>query len=85
MLMCLFHCIWVSCLGVCQIYQVIFLAMTTNERMNVRRYKHFHTSRPGVYSSPFSDGHVRNLVRFFSGGRGMYHRHQDLDRQDRIV
>ena len=41
MLMCLFHCIWVSCLGVCQIYQVIFLAMTTNERMNASRYRHF--------------------------------------------
>ena len=76
---------WTVLLLVCQVYQISHLAMTTNERMNVRRYKHFHTSRPGVYSSPFSDGHVRNLVRFFSGGRGMYHRHQDLDRQDRIV
>ena len=57
MLMCLFHCIWVSCLGVCQIYQVIFLAMTTNERMNASRYRHFQR---GTYSrlkkiSIFSD------------------------------
>ena len=41
--MTLFHCIWVSCLGVCQIYQVAVLAMTTNERMNAARYRHFQS------------------------------------------
>ena len=41
LVMCVFHFIWVGCLAVCQTYQVIWLAMTTNERMNAARYKHF--------------------------------------------
>ena len=43
LIMSLFHCVWVSCLGVCQIYQVVVLAMTTNERMNAARYRHFQS------------------------------------------
>ena len=41
--MALFHCVWVSCLAVCQLYQVVCLAMTTNERMNAGRYRHFQS------------------------------------------
>ena len=41
LVMCVFHFIWVGCLAVCQTYQVVWLAMTTNERMNASRYKHF--------------------------------------------
>ena len=43
LIMALFHCVWVSCLGVCQMYQVAVLAMTTNERMNAARYRHFQS------------------------------------------
>lgn len=58
-----FHFIWVSCLMVCQIYQVMCLAMTTNERMNAGRYKHFHVGgRRGEIRSPFNRGVIQNLV-----------------------
>jgi len=58
----LFHSCWVSCLAVCQLYQVVVLAMTTNERMNQARYKHFHTGRRGVMRSPFDRGAWQNFV-----------------------
>ena len=48
MIMTMFHCVWVSCLGVCQVYQVFVLAMTTNERMNAARYKHFKSGNKFV-------------------------------------
>ena len=76
---------WSIVLLSCHLYQISHLGMTTNERLNVNRYKHFHTSRPGVFSSPFRDGHVRNIIRFFCGGNGMYHSRQDMEKQDRIV
>lgn len=62
--MSLFHSIWVSCLAVCQLYQVIVLAMTTNERMNAGRYRHFQTGSRGVHISPFTRGWWQNLVDF---------------------
>jgi len=62
LLNCMFHSVWVSCLSVCQLYQVIILAMTTNERMNMGRYKHFHTARRGVMVSPFDKGIWQNFV-----------------------
>ncbi|XP_052064868.1 palmitoyltransferase ZDHHC17-like [Mytilus californianus] len=37
-----FHFCWVGILLVCQLYQVMWLAMTTNERLNAHRYKYFH-------------------------------------------
>jgi len=64
LLNCLFHSSWVSCLAVCQMYQVVILAMTTNERMNQGRYKHFHRGPRGVYRSPFDKGIWQNLVDF---------------------
>ena len=51
--MSLFHCVWVSCLAVCQLYQVIVLAMTTNERMNAGRYRHFQTGKAGCHQLGF--------------------------------
>ena len=38
--------------------------MTTNERMNLSRYAHFHTGRRGSYDSPFDRGMWQNLVDF---------------------
>ena len=38
--------------------------MTTNERFNARRYKHFQI-RKGSYSSPFNAGFVNNFKNFF--------------------
>ena len=37
-----FHICWVGVLLVCQLYQIMWLAMTTNERLNSHRYKYFH-------------------------------------------
>merc|ERR1719481_151342 len=65
MSMAVFHFIWVTCLAVCQIYQVSVLAMTTNERMNSARYRHFkHGTRPGSQVSPFDRGVWQNVVDF---------------------
>ncbi|KFM66096.1 Palmitoyltransferase ZDHHC17, partial [Stegodyphus mimosarum] len=49
----LLHSIWVGCLLLCQLYQVVWLAMTTNERMNCSRYRHFKKDKKGVIRSPF--------------------------------
>lgn len=49
LIMCLFHFIWVGCLAVCQTYQVVWLAMTTNERMNAARYRHFQRGEAAHY------------------------------------
>jgi len=63
-LMCAFHAVWVTCLAVCQLYQVIVLAMTTNERMNAGRYRHFQSGGRGVHISPFDRGWWQNFVDF---------------------
>jgi hypothetical protein len=55
------HISWVSILTLCQSYQVIFLGMTTNERMNRGRYRHFQANGG---KSPFDRGPFRNLVDF---------------------
>jgi palmitoyltransferase len=59
------HTIWVGCLLVCQLYQVVWLAMTTNERMNCRRYPHFKRDYNGHVSSPFNRGIIQNFFDFF--------------------
>ncbi|XP_023244281.1 palmitoyltransferase ZDHHC17-like [Centruroides sculpturatus] len=59
------HGMWVGCLLVCQIYQIVWLAMTTNERMNCARYSHFKRNKQGIIISPFHHGVCRNLVDFF--------------------
>ncbi|XP_060530726.1 palmitoyltransferase Hip14 [Cylas formicarius] len=57
-----FHSIWVFMLLICQLYQITFLGMTTNERMNKGRYSHF-VANGG--KSPFTKGPIRNLMEFF--------------------
>lgn len=68
-----FHWMWVTTLAACQAYQISFLAMTTNERMNAGRYAHFrqhggghHAHQGGGHShlSPFSKGCWQNTVDF---------------------
>ncbi|CAG2170646.1 unnamed protein product [Oppiella nova] len=51
------HSIWVFCL-------VVWLGMTTNERMNCRRYKHFKRDDNGAPISPFNRGVCNNLLDF---------------------
>ncbi|XP_066137592.1 palmitoyltransferase Hip14 [Euwallacea fornicatus] len=57
-----FHGIWVLMLLICQLYQIAFLGMTTNERMNKSRYSHFIANGG---KSPFSKGILGNLFDFF--------------------
>lgn len=38
--------------------------MTTNERMNLYRYKHFQDPKTGEIRSPFHRGRIQNLVDF---------------------
>ena len=51
-------------LVLCQTYQVVFLGMTTNERMNLGRYTHFRKRGKTELESPFSRGSWNNLVDF---------------------
>lgn len=62
----LLHAAWVSTLFTCQMYQIMCLGMTTNERMNSGRYKHFHKSGRlnGAPHSPFHRGLCQNLIDF---------------------
>ncbi|KAK8391811.1 hypothetical protein O3P69_017445 [Scylla paramamosain] len=55
------HAAWVATLLGCQLYQVLILGMTTNERMNCYRYKHFQVGKKGEVRSPFHRGVWRNL------------------------
>ncbi|XP_002008313.3 palmitoyltransferase Hip14 [Drosophila mojavensis] len=57
----LLHMSWVILLTVCQTYQVVCLGMTTNERMNRGRYRHFQ-AKGG--QSPFTRGPLLNLIDF---------------------
>lgn len=74
------HTVWVVAILICQLYQMLWLAMTTNERANSSRYKHFHraTKQPvpsgrckqllhqqSHYISPFDLGLFFNMVDFF--------------------
>lgn len=58
----LLHLAWVSMLAVCQTYQIVILGMTTNERMNKDRYRHFQKTNG---KSPFTQGWIKNCVDFF--------------------
>jgi hypothetical protein len=51
-LIAIMNIIWISALCVCHVYQAVFLALTTNERINLSRYKHFY-SKDGSYHNPF--------------------------------
>ncbi|CAG9811097.1 unnamed protein product [Chironomus riparius] len=57
-----FHIFWVTILSVIQFYQIVFMGMTTNERVNRGRYKHF--AELGG-KSPFHLGLLNNLADFF--------------------
>ena len=48
------------------VFQIVCLAMTTNERMNLSRYTHFHSKneKKGKFNSPFDRGMWQNLVDF---------------------
>ncbi|XP_043191814.1 palmitoyltransferase ZDHHC17-like [Amphibalanus amphitrite] len=59
------HTMWVSALFCCQMYQVSWLAMTTNERINAGRYKHFSDPDSCERRSPFDRGPIQNAVDFF--------------------
>lgn len=56
-----FHLLWVSILTSIQIYQIVFIGMTTNERINRGRYKHF--AELGG-KSPFHNGPLNNIAEF---------------------
>ncbi|KAF8764777.1 Palmitoyltransferase ZDHHC17 like protein [Argiope bruennichi] len=43
---------------------VVWLAMTTNERMNCSRYRHFKRDKKGVIRSPFHRGAFQNFLDF---------------------
>uniref|UniRef100_A0A1Y1KH18 Palmitoyltransferase n=3 Tax=Photinus pyralis TaxID=7054 RepID=A0A1Y1KH18_PHOPY len=55
------HLAWVFMLFICQLYQILCLGMTTNERMNRGRYSHFINNRG---KSPFSRTAFLNLIDF---------------------
>lgn len=59
------HFGWVSVLTICQTYQVVWLGMTTNERMNRGRYRHFQALGG---KSPFSRGPIKNTADFLECG-----------------
>lgn len=59
------HSIWVATLFGCQMYQISILGMTTNERMNAGRYRHFTSNASGSTRSPFHRGVFQNIIDFF--------------------
>ncbi|XP_039257376.2 palmitoyltransferase ZDHHC17-like [Styela clava] len=63
---CVFHTVWVFLLLSCQLYQIVWLGVTTNERMNASRYAHFRTSDHGhLEKSPYNRGFLNNTADFF--------------------
>ncbi|KAG5672899.1 hypothetical protein PVAND_002987 [Polypedilum vanderplanki] len=58
-----FHLFWVLILTSIQIYQIVFIGMTTNERINRGRYKHFVELNG---KSPFNNGPLNNIADFFN-------------------
>ncbi|XP_033216897.1 palmitoyltransferase Hip14 isoform X1 [Belonocnema kinseyi] len=52
------HSIWVGTLLACQCYQIMILGMTTNERINASRYRHFDKG------NPFHRGALQNAADF---------------------
>lgn len=73
----LIHAVWVTCLFFCQLYQIVWLAMTTNERINAGRYNYQRIVSGGddadnsaicccSYQSPFDGGVIANCREFFA-------------------
>lgn len=63
MINAILHSLWVSMLLGCQIYQIVWLGMTTNERINAARYEHFIPQGKG-YKSPYNRGKTQNFLDF---------------------
>eukprot|EP00057_Strongylocentrotus_purpuratus_P011686 XP_011666160.1 PREDICTED: palmitoyltransferase ZDHHC17 [Strongylocentrotus purpuratus] len=63
----LLHMTWVIVLLASQLFQMIWLGVTTNERLNMSRYTHFEQvpDKPGKFINPFDRGVVKNCVDFF--------------------
>ncbi|XP_068760562.1 palmitoyltransferase ZDHHC17-like isoform X1 [Montipora capricornis] len=61
----LFYAMWVGTLFICQCYQIFWLGMTTNERMNLSRYHHF-SDNCGTMQTPFSRGLLGNIADFMN-------------------
>ena len=57
--------------------------MTTNERFNAWRYKHFH-ARQGNYYSPFNHGLVKNFINFFCT-TSEHQRKLNLDKKEKFI
>ncbi|XP_050435792.1 palmitoyltransferase Hip14 [Adelges cooleyi] len=57
------HAVWVAILFCCQMYQIVWLGMTTNERINASRYEHF-VAHGRSYKSPYNRGKLQNLIDF---------------------
>uniref|UniRef100_A0A224Z5R8 Palmitoyltransferase n=1 Tax=Rhipicephalus zambeziensis TaxID=60191 RepID=A0A224Z5R8_9ACAR len=90
----LLHSAWVSCLLLCQLYQMVWLAMTTNERMNCNRYPHFRRATSGRVISPFNMGPLKNLADFCEwrclgatprDWRHVYHANEDDDEKQTLL
>ncbi|XP_067850223.1 palmitoyltransferase ZDHHC13-like [Heptranchias perlo] len=63
-LLVLFHSSWVTLLFVNQLYQILYLGLTTSERMCL--IKRAHSGRfLGLRQNPFNRGCFQNLVDFF--------------------
>ncbi|CAG7704209.1 unnamed protein product [Allacma fusca] len=58
------HAIWVFVLLSCQMYQISWLGMTTNERLNWTRYTYFRFSREKHGHTPFNRGCFQNTIDF---------------------
>lgn len=63
MINAILHSLWVSLLLGCQIYQIVWIGMTTNERINAARYEHF-IPHGNSYMSPYNRGKSQNLMDF---------------------
>ncbi|BFZ04808.1 hypothetical protein BsWGS_07847 [Bradybaena similaris] len=67
----LLHLVWVVSLFSCQLYQIMWLAMTTNERMNQARYWHMQKMDSGTECG----GHPDGCSDGASSGHGHSHGH----------
>ncbi|OQV17462.1 Palmitoyltransferase ZDHHC17 [Hypsibius exemplaris] len=64
---------WVMGMAVMQIHQISVMAMTTNERINQRRYGHFR-DEDGTDVNPFNKGFVGNCLEFFECDANVFKR-----------
>jgi len=63
-----FHLMWVSALLISQLYQMVYLGITTNERINAHRYDHFKSVKHKNhfhYENPFNRDVINNASDLF--------------------